>query len=99
MGRVIGYCDLDCDRTTCYGDTDLLEKPDTLGKYLLRNSGKKEAWDGGREYMPAFQEANELIGKRIGYFSIDPVQTLKEISTYSKSLNPEAVFLKNRGRA
>lgn len=49
MGRIIGYCDLDCDRTTCYGDTDLCEKADTLGKYLLSNRGKKEAWDEGRE--------------------------------------------------
>jgi hypothetical protein len=34
MGRGIGYCDLDCDRATCEGDTRLCEKPDVLKKYL-----------------------------------------------------------------
>jgi len=49
MGRVVGHCNLDCDRTTCDGDTDLCEKPDALRKYLLRKGGGKEVWDGGRE--------------------------------------------------
>ena len=34
MGRGIGYCDLDCDRATCEGDTHVCEKPDALKKYL-----------------------------------------------------------------
>ena len=33
FGCGIGYCDLDCDRTTCDGDTHFCEKPDALRKY------------------------------------------------------------------
>jgi len=35
MGKGIGYCDLDCDRTTCNGDVHLCEKPDVLKKHVM----------------------------------------------------------------
>jgi hypothetical protein len=35
MGKGIGYCDLDCDRTTCNGDVHLCEKPDALKKHVM----------------------------------------------------------------
>jgi hypothetical protein len=41
MGRGIGYCDLDCDRTTCKGDLSFCEKPDTLRKYQLEQKRKE----------------------------------------------------------
>jgi len=41
MGRGIGYCDLDCDRATCEGDTHLCEKPDTLKKHLSEQKKKE----------------------------------------------------------
>jgi hypothetical protein len=41
MGQGIGYCDLDCDRTTCNGDTHLCEKPDALKKHFM-NQKKRE---------------------------------------------------------
>ncbi|MEW6376270.1 MAG: hypothetical protein AB1502_10850 [Thermodesulfobacteriota bacterium] len=43
MGCGIGYCDLDCDRTTCDGDIQFCEKPDVLRKYLLEQKKR----DGG----------------------------------------------------
>jgi hypothetical protein len=42
MGRGIGYCDLDCDRTTCDGDIKFCEKPDILRKYLLEQKKREE---------------------------------------------------------
>ena len=41
MGRGIGYCDLDCDRTTCDGDNQFCEKPDILRKYLLEQKKRE----------------------------------------------------------
>ena len=35
MGRGIGYCDLDCDQTTCDGDIDFCQKPVSLKTYFL----------------------------------------------------------------
>ena len=35
VGRGIGYCDLDCDQTTCDGDIDFCEKPIVLRTYLF----------------------------------------------------------------
>jgi len=35
IGQGIGYCDLDCDRTTCNGDVHLCEKPDVLKKHVM----------------------------------------------------------------
>ncbi len=40
FGKGIGYCDLDCDRTTCDGDLHFCEKPDLLKKYLLEQKKK-----------------------------------------------------------
>jgi hypothetical protein len=41
MGHGIGYCDLDCDRTTCEGDIHSCEKPDVLRKYLLEKKKRE----------------------------------------------------------
>ena len=46
LGRRIGYCDLDCDRTTCDGDIHFCEKPDILRKYLSEQKKRK----GGLEW-------------------------------------------------
>ena len=46
ISRGIGYCDLDCDRTTCDGDIHFCEKPDALKKYLLEEKKK----EGGSEW-------------------------------------------------
>ena len=35
MGQGVGYCDLDCDRTTCNGDVNICEKPDALKKHVM----------------------------------------------------------------
>ncbi len=35
MGRGLGYCDLDCDQTTCDGDIDLCQKPVSLRTYFF----------------------------------------------------------------
>lgn len=47
MGPGIGYCDLDCDRTTCEGDQHLCEKPDVLKKYLAEQKKREK----GIEYL------------------------------------------------
>ena len=36
MGKGIGYCDIDSDRTTCEGDVKLCQKPDALARYLRK---------------------------------------------------------------
>lgn len=41
MGRSLGYCNLDCDRTTCDGDTQFCEKPDIFRKYLLEQKRRE----------------------------------------------------------
>jgi hypothetical protein len=50
FGKGIGYCDLDCDRTTCDGDLYFCEKPDLLKKYLLeqKRKGGAVAWERKR---------------------------------------------------
>jgi hypothetical protein len=35
LGRGLGFCDLDLDRTTCDGNLRFCEKPDVLRKYIL----------------------------------------------------------------
>jgi len=35
MGRGLGYCDLNCDQTTCDGDIDFCEKPASLRTYFF----------------------------------------------------------------
>jgi hypothetical protein len=56
FGRGIGYCDLDCDRTTCDGNTHFCEKPDALRKYQLQQK-RKEAQDRTGEEVPTFRQA------------------------------------------
>jgi hypothetical protein len=43
---VIGYCDLDCDQTTCDGDIDFCEKSNTLKIYLFEQIKR----EGGLEW-------------------------------------------------
>jgi len=43
IDRSIGYCDLDCDQTTCEGDIDFCKKPNSLKIYLFEQMKK-----GGR---------------------------------------------------
>jgi len=47
MGRGLGYCDLDCDQTTCDGDIDLCEKPVSLRTYFFEQvkRGGGLAWE------------------------------------------------------
>lgn len=46
-GRGLGYCDLDCDQSTCEGDIDFCEKPDALKIYLFAQVKK----EGGLEWV------------------------------------------------
>ena len=46
MGKGIGYCDLDCDQTTCEGDIDFCEKPISLKTYLIEQMKR----EGGLEW-------------------------------------------------
>lgn len=46
MGRDIGYCDLDCDQTTCDGDFDFCERPVSLRTYFFEQVKR----DGGLEW-------------------------------------------------
>jgi hypothetical protein len=47
MDHGLGYCDLDCDETTCDGDIDSCEKPDALKTYLFAQVKK----EGGLEWV------------------------------------------------
>jgi len=40
VDRGLGYCDLDCDRTTCSGYVQFCEKAETLKRYLI-GKGKR----------------------------------------------------------
>jgi len=46
IGVGIGYCDLDCDQTTCDGDIDFCEKPNALRTYLFEQIKR----EGGLEW-------------------------------------------------
>jgi hypothetical protein len=46
MGKGIGYCDLDCDQTTCEGDIDFCENPISLKTYLIEQMKR----EGGLEW-------------------------------------------------
>ena len=41
LGRCLGFCDLDADRTTCDGDLHLCEKPDILKKCISDRKHKE----------------------------------------------------------
>jgi hypothetical protein len=58
FGHGIGYCDLDCDRTTCNGDIHFCEKPDALRKYQLRQK-RKEIQDRTEKELPNFRQTNK----------------------------------------
>jgi len=47
VGRGLGYCDLDCDQTTCAGEIDLCERPDSLKTYLFAQLKR----EGGLEWV------------------------------------------------
>jgi len=51
LGRRIGYCDFDGDRTTCDGDIYFCEKPEILKKYQKeqkRREGGIIGWEQRR---------------------------------------------------
>lgn len=54
MGHSLGYCDLDCDRTTCDGDIHYCEKPDVLRKYRIKNKRREEELIGERRIYSHF---------------------------------------------
>lgn len=51
IGVGIGYCDLDCDQTTCEGDIDFCEKPDSLKIYLFEQIRREGGvnWESKRK--------------------------------------------------
>jgi hypothetical protein len=62
-----GYCDLGCDRTTCYGDVRLCEKLGILKDYLMGHWKKKrEVCNEGNQELSTLQE----IG-RFGFWKGD----------------------------
>ena len=46
MGQGIGYCDLDCDETSCKGGLDSCQKSDSLKRYFFEQIKR----DGGLEW-------------------------------------------------
>ncbi len=46
MGQGLGYCDLDCDQTTCSGDIDSCPRTDSLKRYFFEQIRK----EGGGEW-------------------------------------------------
>jgi hypothetical protein len=46
MGQCTGYCDLDCDQTTCNGGLDSCQKSDILKRYFFEQVKR----DGGLEW-------------------------------------------------
>jgi hypothetical protein len=42
MGQGVGYCDLDCGRTTCNGDVHICEKPDALKKHVMEEKRREK---------------------------------------------------------
>ncbi len=46
MVKGMGYCDRDCDQTTCEGDIDFCEKPSSLKTYLIEQMKR----EGGLEW-------------------------------------------------
>jgi hypothetical protein len=45
VDRGLGYCDLDCDRTTCNGYIQFCEKAETLKRYLIEKGKGKQGLD------------------------------------------------------
>ncbi len=45
-GQGAGYCDLDCDQTTCAGDIDSCPKSDSLKRYVFEQIRR----EGGFEW-------------------------------------------------
>ena len=60
MGRCLGFCDLDVDRTTCDGDLRFCEKPDVLRKYNLDQKHKEIRSGEEQEIMDRRSEFKEV---------------------------------------
>ena len=45
VDRGLGYCDLDCDRTTCSGYIQFCEKAETLKRYLIEQRKRRPELD------------------------------------------------------
>ncbi len=52
----IGYCDLDCDRTTCKGDIDLCQKSDSLKRYFFEQIKRGGVLEWERRINVPFSE-------------------------------------------
>ncbi len=55
-GERIGYCELDCDQTTCAGDIDSCTKPDSLKRYFFEEIRREGGFEWERRIDTLFSE-------------------------------------------
>jgi len=53
-GQGLGYCDLDCDQTTCAGDIDSCPKSDSLKRYFFEQIRKGGGFEWERRMNALF---------------------------------------------
>jgi hypothetical protein len=56
MGQAIGYCDLDCDQTTCKGGLDSCQKSDILKRYFFEQIKREGGLEWERKRNVCFSE-------------------------------------------
>lgn len=56
-GQGIGYCDLDCDKTTCKGGLDCCQKSDSLKRYFFEQIKREGGLEWERKRNVLFSEA------------------------------------------
>ncbi len=60
IGRGLGYCDLDCDQTTCEGEIDFCEKPGVLKTYLFAQVKREGSLEWERRRNVPFSEDQKV---------------------------------------
>jgi hypothetical protein len=55
-----GYCDLDCDQTTCEGEIDFCKKPDALKTYLFAQVKREGGLEWERRRNVPFSEDQKV---------------------------------------
>ncbi len=56
MGKDLGYCDLDCDQTTCGGDIDSCPRTDSLKRYFFEQIRREGGFEWERRINTFFSE-------------------------------------------
>lgn len=60
MDPGLGYCDLDCDQTTCKGEIDFCEKSDALKTYLFAQVKREGGLEWERRRNVPFSEDQKV---------------------------------------